>query len=132
MATLTPEQTLDMLSDLAAGDIDDVFSQTELQRFYDRAGDDYNLAVYYGWRQILANSAKWVNYRVAQTQVDRGEAFDHIYKMLQLWSNESRTTANQVQILGMNGIPTKHKPRPAPDQCYRDGYFRRGWWYPYA
>lgn len=132
MATLSDAQTLDMLSDLAAGDINDVFSQTELQRFYDRAGDDYNLAVYYGWRQILADSAKWVDYQVAQTKVSRSQAFDHIKEMVTLWGNESRSVANQVQIVGANPVPTKHKPKPATDHCYRDGYFRRGRWYPYG
>lgn len=131
MAALTDAQVLDMLADLAAGDIDDVFSLVELQRFFDRAGDDYNLAVYYGWRQIAGDSAKWVNYRVAQTHVDRGDAFDHILAMLKLWADESRTNANQVAILGMRPIPTKHKPRPA-DDMHRHGYFRRGRWYSYG
>lgn len=131
MATLTDAQVLDMLADLAAGDIDDVFSQDELQRFYDRAGDDYNLAVYYGWRQIAADASRWVNYKVAQTSVERGAAFDHIARMLAFWASESRTNANQVAILGMRPVPTKHKPRPA-DDTHRHGYFRRGRWYPYV
>lgn len=118
MATLTAEQTLDMLADLAAGDIDDVFTQDELQRFYDRAGDDYNLAVYYGWRQILGDSAKWVDYQVAQTKVSRSQAFDHIKAMVTLWQGESRSVANQVAIVGANPIPTVYKPRPATEQCY--------------
>ena len=132
MTTLTEAQTLDMLADLAAGDIDDVFSQDELQRFYDRAGDDYNLAVYYGWRQILADSAKWVNYTVAQTKVERGAAFDHIKAMVALWQGESRSVANQVSIDGANPVPTVWKPKPATDDCYRNGYYKRGRWYPYA
>lgn len=131
MTTLTAAQTLDMLSDLAAGDIGDVFTQDELQRFYDRAGDDYNLAVYYGWRQILGNSAAWVDYAVAQTKVSRSQAFDHILRMVALWGDESRTLANQVKIVGMRPVPTKHKPVPA-DMTHMHGYFRRGRWYPYG
>lgn len=131
MATLTAEQILDMLADLAAGDIGDVFTQDELQRFFDRAGDDYNLAVYYGWRQILANSASWIDYKVAQTSVSRSQAFDHILAMLKLWGDESRTLANQVKIVGMRPVPTKHKPVPA-DDTHTHGYFKRGRWYPYV
>jgi hypothetical protein len=112
MTTLTVEQTTDMLADLAAGDLDDVFSQDELQRFFDRADSDYNTAVYYGWRQILANSASWVDYRVAQTQVSRSQAFDHIYQMLSFWQNESRTAANQLVSLGISPVPTTWKPSP--------------------
>ncbi len=118
MTTLTAAQTLDMLGDLAAGAINDVFTQAELQRFFDRAEDDYNLAVYYGWRQIAADSAKWVNYQVAQTHVDRDDAFDHIAKMLELWADEARTNANQLAIRGMRPVPTKWKPRPADDPAY--------------
>lgn len=131
MTTLTDDQTFDMLADLAAGELDDVFEQDELQRFYDRAEDDYNTAVYYGWRQILANSASWVDYRVAQTSVSRSQAFEHIKAMLEFWQAESRTNANQLQILGMNGVPTKLKQRPA-DDCYPSGYLRRGRYIPYG
>lgn len=118
MTTLTSEQTTDLLADLAAGAIDDVFSLAELQRLYDRAGDDYNLAVYYGWRQIAADSAKWVDYQVAQTKVNRSQAQAGILRMLALWGDESRTAANQVAILGMRPVPTKYKDTPADERCY--------------
>jgi hypothetical protein len=127
---LTAEQTIDMLADLAAGALDDVFSQLELDRFYTRAGEDYNLAVYYGWRQILADSAKWVNYRVAQTQVDRGQAFDHILKMVALWADESRTNANQVKVVGIRPVPTKWKEQPDDEYRYRGDRYRWRWGYP--
>lgn len=127
---LTAAQTLDMLGDLAAGDIDDVFSQVELDRLYERAESNYNLAVYYGWRQIAADAARWINYQVAQTKVDRSAAADRILKMLQFWADESRTTANQLVSAGMRPVPTKHKPTPADEG--RSGYFKRGRWVPYA
>lgn len=131
MTTLTAAQTTDMLADLGAGALNDVFTQVELQQLFDRAESDYNTAVYYGWRQILANSASWVDYRVAQTSVSRSQAFDHIRTMLAFWQDESRTNANQVAVLGMNGVPTKLKPRPA-DDCSPSGYVRRGRWIPYG
>jgi hypothetical protein len=112
---LTAPQTLDMLGDLAAGNLDDVFSQTELDRFYARAGDDYNLAVYYGWRQIFAASTKWVDYQVAQTRVSRSQASGQIKEALKFWQDESKTAANQLRILGMRPVPTKHKQEPLED-----------------
>lgn len=121
---LTAAQTLDMLADLASGALNDVFTQIELDRFYERAGEDYNLAVYYGWREIAGNRAAWVNYRVAQTEVDRGDAFAHILEMLKLWGNEARTNANQLQILGMRPVPTSNKPHPTDDLNY-PGWPRR-------
>jgi hypothetical protein len=78
---------------------------------------------------VLADSARWVDYRVAQTSVSRSQAFAHIRDMVGFWGNESRSTANQVRVLGMNPVPNVWKPEPAGET--RHGYFRRGRWYPY-
>lgn len=115
MADLTNEQILDMLDDLAAGNLGDVFGQEELQRFFDRAGGDYNTAIYYGWRSVLGNSALWVDYRVAQTQVSRGQAWDHIRAMLELWQGLALGPANQLISAGINPVPGRCKPRPYDD-----------------
>lgn len=112
---LDPEQLLDLQGDLAIGADESVFTDDELERFYTRADSDYNTAVYYGWRQILAASAKWVDYQVAQTKVSRSQAFKQIRDMVEFWGNESRTNANQVRVLGLNGVPTRYKPRPESD-----------------
>lgn len=127
MATLTAEQITDMQADLAIGDDESVFTNDELQRLYDRGGDDYNLAVYYGWRQILSASAKWVDYQVAQTKVSRSQAFEQIKVMVGFWQGESRSAANQVKIMGAVPVPTRHKPKPA-DAYPRPRKLRRGVW----
>lgn len=129
---LTAEQLIDMQADLAIGDDETVFTDEELERLFERAGDDYSLAVYYGWRQILSGAAAWIDYKVAQTSVSRSQAFDHIKAMVAFWAAESRTTANQVQIVGANPVPTVFKPRPMDDTYRRDGYYKRGRWIPYA
>lgn len=121
MTTLTAEQTLNMLRFLAAGNIDDVFSQVQLQALFDLAAGDFNTAVYLGWLEILGNSASWVNYRVAQTQVSRGDAFDHIKFMLELWQGRALTPANQLISAGIAPVPGRHKPRP-----YGDSHPTRG------
>lgn len=105
----------DMQADLSIGSDESVFTDAELERFYTRAGSDYNLAVYYGWRQILAGAAKWVDYQVAQTRVNKSQAFNQIAKMVDFWANESRTTANQLRVTGMRPVPTLHKPKPADE-----------------
>lgn len=112
---LTAEQTTDMLADLASGALNDVFTQVELDRLYTRAGEDYNLAVYYGWRQIFGESTKWVDYQVAQTKVSKSQAALRIKDALALWADESRTTANQVAIVGMRPVPTVWKNEPADE-----------------
>lgn len=127
---LTADQLADMQADLAIGADESVFTDEELERLFERADSDYSLAVYYGWRQILSNAAAWVDYKVAQTSVSRSQAFAHIKDMVIFWGNESRSTANQVRIMGAVPVPTVHKPEPAGEM--RHGYFRRGRWYPWG
>jgi hypothetical protein len=125
---LSAAQILDIRGDLAigvSGASDEIFTDTELDRLYTRAGDDYNLAVYYGWRQIAADSARWINYQVAQTKVDRNDAANRILRMLSFWAEESRIAANQVRIMGAVPTPTKHKPKPL-DTYPKQRTVRRG------
>ncbi len=122
---LSSDQTTDMLADLASGALNDVFTQIELDRLYARAGEDYNLAVYYGWRQIAGDAARWVDYQVAQTKVSRSQAFAQITTMLELWASDSRTTANQVAILGMRPVPTIWKDEPADESTLQSGTTNR-------
>lgn len=132
---LSAQQILDIRADMnlgPSGSATEIFSDVELNALFDRAASDYNLTVYYGWRQILAGSAAWVDYKVAQTSVSRSQAFDHILRMVAFWGAESRSAANQVRILGANPVPTIHKPVPAdeypkPWPPYR--YGRNRWWY---
>lgn len=112
MATLTAAQLADMQADLGIDATEAVFTDEELQRLYDRAADDYALAVYYGWRQLLGASAKYIDYKVAQTSISRSQAFQHIKDMVTFWGDESRSTANQVRIMGAVSTPTTHKPKP--------------------
>lgn len=115
---LTAQQILDIRGDLgigASGSATQIFTDDELNNLFDRAGSDYNLAVYYGWRQTLANSTRWLDYQVAQTKVSRSQAFDHIKAMVAFWGDESRTTANQVAFVGMRPVPTIHKDHPADE-----------------
>lgn len=115
---LTAPQILDIRADLSigpSGSATEVFSDIELNALFDRAGSDYNLSVYYGWRQILGGASKWIDYKVAQTSVSRSQAFDHILRMVAFWADESRTVANQVLIAGMRPVPTTWKPKPADE-----------------
>lgn len=116
---LNSTQITDMQGDLVIGSDESVFTNAELQQLFTRADEDYNLAVYYAWRQILAGSAKWVDYQVAQTKVSKSQAFAQIKEMLTLWANESRNNANQVRILGIAPVPTIWKPEPTDERVGR-------------
>lgn len=109
---LTAAQLADFQKDLAIDASQAVFTNDELNRLFERAGDDYNTAVYMAWRQIAAGATRWVDYKVAQTSINLSQARAHIKDMLTFWQGESKTPANQVMLLGLNQIPTQHKRLP--------------------
>jgi hypothetical protein len=110
--SLTTAQLTDMQADLGITDDESVFTDTELNRLYTRASNDYNTAVYYGWRQLLANVAKFHNYTAGMTKVERGQVFDHVEKMVQHWSDKVQG-AQQVGMAGLLSIPPKQKDMPS-------------------
>ena len=112
MATLTATQRADMQADLGIGTDESVFTNDELDRLYTRADADYNTAVYYAWRQLLADANKFHDYSAGQTKVSKSQIRDHIRDMVAFWKAEALTTANQVRILGLNEIPPRHKDEP--------------------
>jgi len=100
---------------LGIGTDEAVFTDAELERLFTRAGEVYPTAVYMAWRQLLAASAKYIDYRVAQTEMKRSQAYAHIKEMVAHWQAESDAEAGVTGALfvGLNGIPTKQKEEPA-------------------
>lgn len=111
---LTADQLSDFQLDLGIGTDETVFTDEELERLFTRAGDDYPTAVYYAWRQLLAGAAKYIDYRVAQTEEKRSQAWQHIKDMVAYWKGESEKSLNTqgLAIAGLNGIPPRHKEFP--------------------
>lgn len=110
---LTADQLSDFQRDLGIDDSEAVFTDAELERLFARAEDDYNTAVYLAWRQLLASSAAYIDYKVALTEEKRSQVFDHIQKMVAFWGDESRVAGNQVAMLGLNLVPPRWKEEPA-------------------
>lgn len=112
MATLTATQRADMQGDLGIGSDEAVFTNDELDRLYTRAEGDYNLAVFYAYRQLLADANKLFDYAAAQTRMNKSQVRAHLRDMLDFWGEESRTAANQLRIVGALSIPPKDKDEP--------------------
>lgn len=123
MADLTAAQLLDIQGDLGISADETVFTDAELNRLYARAAEDYALAVYFGYRQLLADAAKLHNYRLAQEHIERSQVFDHVKAMAEFWQEEARTAGNQVKIAGLRQIPPRWKDAPAD----RRGMRPQGW-----
>ena len=101
-----------MQADLAVGAAQDIFTDDELDRLYERAASDYNLAVYYGFRQLLADANKFHDYQLANATIKRSQMRAHLKDMVDFWSEEARTTANQMLIVGGLKVPTQRPDMP--------------------
>jgi hypothetical protein len=112
MMVLTADQLADLQGDLGITNDQAVFTDAELNRLFARTDSDYNTTVYLAYRQLLGDAAKFFNYTVGQTRIEREAVFDHLLKMVEFWKAESRTNANQLAIVGLNEIPPRIKDNP--------------------
>lgn len=114
---LTADQLSDFQSDLGISDDEAVFTDAELERLFTRAGEVYATAVYYAWRQLAAQSVKYVDYQVAQTRVSRSQVVAHIKEMLAQWKAESDAASGTTGalFLGLNPIPTLSTSKDEPE-----------------
>lgn len=110
---LTEQQLRDMHADLGISHDQKVFTTNELNRLYERAGNDYNTAVYLGYRQLLAQANKFHDYTAGMTKIQRKQMRDNIKDTMEFWQEESRGAANQMRIVGMLEIPPRDKEEPA-------------------
>lgn len=120
---LTAEQLADLQADLGIDDSEAVFTDADLERLFVRAGEVYPTAVYFAWRQLLAASTKYIDYRVAQTEEKRSQAYQHIKEMVAHWKSEAEDATNTkgVAIAGLNLVPTSWKDYPVePTDELRD------------
>lgn len=108
---LTATQRADMQGDLGISSDEAVFTNDELDRLYERAGNNYELAVYYGYRQLLAQANKFHNYTAGLTRVERVQMRENIADSMTFWQNEARGQ-NQARIVGINSIPPREKDEP--------------------
>lgn len=107
---LTADQRTDMQGDLGISDDESVFTNAELDRLYTRAGSSYNLAVYFGYRQLLAQANKFFNYTEGMTKVERKQMRDNIADSMEFWKAEGK---QQARMIGLNLIPPYEKDSPS-------------------
>ncbi len=127
---LTTEQLADFQGDLGIDDSEAVFTDAELERLFQRAGEVYPTAVWYAWRQLMAASTKYIDYKVAQTEEKRSQVYQHIKEMVAYWGDESAKATNDkgVRIVGLTEIPPRRKEEPATMDSERRRQLRRAAW----
>ena len=127
---LTTDQLTDFQGDLGIDDSEAVFTDAELERLFERADEVYASAVYMAWRQLLAASTKYIDYRVAQTEEKRSQVYQHIKDMVTHWQSESdkATNVQGVRMVGLTEIPPRRKEEPVQADSERRKQLRRAAW----
>ena len=106
-----------------------VFTDTELNRLYNRAGGDYKLGVILAFDQLLSNLAKWVDYTEGQTQEARSDRFKQVMQLVE-YKREQWIASDQYRSVHIQSVPTPLRDRPYERLWgnYRfNGWGRRGW-----
>lgn len=107
---LTATQRVDIQGDLGISADESVFTNAELDRLYARAENDYNLAVFFGYRQLLAQANKFHDYTEGMTTVKRQQVRASIAASMEFWRGEGR---QQVKMIGLAGVPPPEKDTPS-------------------
>lgn len=98
----------DLQGDLGIDASQTVFTDAELERLYTRANSNQDLAVYYGFRQLLASANKFFDYTAGLTTEKRSQVRAQLKESCEMWLEE----VNQVASLGAVGVPTQNKSKP--------------------
>ena len=119
---LDADQLTDMQADIGISNDEAVFSDVALQRLYTRSESSYPLAVYYAFRQLLAQANKFHDYSVASSSVSRSQLRAHVRDMMDFWQDEAKVAGNQVRIVGGLRIPPRDPDLPDDIRRHRSRY----------
>lgn len=86
---LSADQLADFQADLGISSDESVFTDDELGRLFTRASDDYDTAVALAVRQLMMDAAKLNNYTVGSSSEQKGQVFDHLKAMWEMWSAQA-------------------------------------------
>lgn len=100
---LTSDQLSDFRMDLDIA-VGSVFTDPQLNRFFNRANGDYDSATVYAWRALLASASKMHDYTAAQSGESLGQVFDHVQKALAMAEKRAGMVGVKITAssIGMN------------------------------
>ncbi len=98
----------------------DVFTNDELNDFYDEAGGDWNLTLALVAEDLLWNAAKRVDYKANESEEKRSQAFIQLEKLANRHRSISASESaksNQFMVVGIKRRPPRNKTSPFGDEC---------------
>lgn len=109
--TLTANEILYLRDDLADTEVPFAFTDTDLNRNFDRNAGDYDQTLLMCLRQLLTSTAKLYNYTSGFTR----QEYDTVFKHLQdrLFAEEKRIKSkSQMRSVGIFVVPPKGRTEP--------------------
>lgn len=99
---LSAELLSDLQADLGIKSDERVFTDTELERNYTRAKEDYNTAVVISLRQLYAQSWRLYNYSTGNTSESRVQVRQSVKEALLYWESKTGLLATGEILLGID------------------------------
>lgn len=119
--TLTADQLTDMQFDLGINSSEDVFTDAELNRLFNRANGVYFKAIVIALRALMVDASKWVNYTEGQTQEERSDRFKQVQDALTYYEEKVLLGQDQFAMVHIRSVPTPRRDRPFDRYPYRFG-----------
>lgn len=115
---LEAEVLVDFRADIGDTATPPAFTDPELARLYERAGEAYDRAVLLAFDQLLSGAAKFASYTQNQMQEKKSEIFNNLLKLRTLWAGKVDTAdkataaGQQVRLAGLTRQPKRLKDAP--------------------
>lgn len=91
-------EIIDVQGDLGITSDQSVFTDAQLQRFYDRAGSKYAGALVFAYRTLLANAVKLRSYTAGNTSERAEQIYDHLRLQLTDWESRAGMSSAIITV----------------------------------
>lgn len=95
---LNAQQLADLRADLGDVGHPPAFSNAELARLYERAGENYARTVVMALDQLLASAARLSDYTQNQTQEKASQVFEHLRALREMWQGRANGSTGMKVI----------------------------------
>lgn len=106
-AALTDEQVYDLRGDMGDTWTIPIFAPEDVQRFYDRADGDYDRAVVYGLRRLVADPQLYFKHAKDMTEEEKQGTWNRLHQLLADWERRAGMQGGELKAGGIDlGIDT--------------------------
>ena len=113
MAELTTTQRFIVQTQSGIGTAEGVFTNDQLDTFYDYAGSDVDKTILFVLRSIAADTAKLHDYRIAQSAENLSQVHKQIKGLVEYWEEQVQSGDQQVYFGAYRSVPPVDRKQPS-------------------